>query len=205
MDRMAHFGKLPKINVYIDSPMAVKATQIIKKHVKEFNPDILEYISKDGDPFCFPNLRYVESVEESKEIDNDPTPSVIISASGMAEAGRVKHHIKNLISNPNNLILLVGYATPGSLAGKLRSGQTPVRIFGEFFDVNAKVASLDFFSAHADYQEMIEYLACQDTSFNKGIFLVHGNDKVRDSFELKLKAVGFENVIKPKYLDSFEL
>lgn len=205
IDRMHHFGKLPKINVYIDSPMSVRATRIIKKHVKEFNPQILEYISKDGDPFCFPNLHYIESIEESKAIDSDPNPGIIISASGMAEAGRVKHHIKNLIHDPNNLLLFVGYATPHSLAGKIKSGAENVRIFGEYFDVKARVASLDYFSAHADYQEMIEYLSCLDPSMVKGLFLVHGRDETRLHFANRLRAVGYNTVHLPKLNDSYIL
>jgi metallo-beta-lactamase family protein len=205
IDRMSHFGLLPKINVYVDSPMSTKATQIIKSHMHEFNQETLDYIAIDGDPFCFPKLKYVESVEESKAIDNDPTPGIIISASGMAEAGRVKHHIKNLIGDANNLILMVGFATPDSLAGKLRAGKSPVRIFGEEIVVKAQVMSMDYFSAHADYLEMIDYLDCQDKSFNKGVFLVHGRNTARESFKLKLEAVGYKHVHTPSLYDTFSL
>src|SRR5690606_15119888 len=132
IDRLEHFGKLPPINVYVDSPLSIKATKIMAAHKNEFNPEMLDYICKDGDPFGFKNLFYVQSVEESKKINESDEPCIIISASGMAEAGRIKHHLKNNIENPNNLILLVGYATPGSLAGRLKNKETPVRIFGDW-------------------------------------------------------------------------
>lgn len=205
IDRMDTHGTLPPIKVYVDSPLSTKATRIMDKHRNEFNKEILEYICRDGAPFEFKNLIYITDVEESKALNNSSEPCVIISASGMADAGRVKHHIKNNLHSDRNLILLVGYATPHSLAWKLRSGVNPLRIFGEYYEANARVQSLDFFSAHADYLELIEYLKSQDPKLNKSIFLVHGSDDAKESFALKLNAEGFENVIIPEFSESFEL
>jgi metallo-beta-lactamase family protein len=206
IDRLYHAGKLPKIHVYVDSPMSVKATRIIKQHMYLFNRQAKDYILEDGDPFCFPKLRYVETVEESKAINADDTPAIIISASGMAEAGRVKHHIKNLIGSSDHMILLVGYATPESLAGKLRRGITPVRIFGEFLQVHAEIGVMDYFSAHADQQEMLDYLSCQDPSFVQTVFLVHGKNQARDAFkQVLIEKGGFSDVKLPLQYETFTL
>jgi len=197
LDRLAFAGKLPKIDVYVDSPLSVKATRVMSKHREYFNKDILEYITKDGDPFGFPNLHYVESAEESKKINTMKTPCVIISASGMAEAGRIKHHLKNNIENPNNTVLLVGYASPRSLAGRIKAGDPEVMIFGEPYKVNAKVESMENFSAHGDYKEMLEYLACQNASAVKKLFLVHGEYNTQLAWAEKLKFAGFNHIEIP--------
>ena len=156
LDQLSSEGKLPKLPVYIDSPMAVLATKVMSDHEEDFNPEILAYIKKDGDAFDFPNLHYVTDVNESKAINDKDEPCIIISASGMAEAGRIKHHIKNNITKPSTTILLVGYASPSSLAGALKRGDKEVTIFGERYPVLARVAVMDSFSAHGDYKEMLQ-------------------------------------------------
>lgn len=205
IDKLSFEGKLPSIKVYIDSPMSTRATQIMARHKIEYNDSILEYISRDGDPFCFPNLVYVKDVEQSKSINEDPNPAVIISASGMAEAGRVKHHIKNCISDERNLLLFVGFATPDSLAGKLKNGVSPVRIFGEFYPVKAEVNSLEYFSAHADREELLAYLQSQDPGFVKKVFLVHGRDTARKSFKALLEKEGYVQVEMPEFGSTYKL
>lgn len=205
LDQLAHDGKLPKIDVYVDSPLSVKATSIMSKHREYFNQDILTYISKDGNPFDFPNLHYVESAEESKKINSNKKPCIIISASGMAEAGRVKHHIKNNIENPNNTILLVGFASESSLAGRIKAGDKEVRIFGEFFTVKARVESMENFSAHGDYNEMLEYLLCQDPSKVRKLFLVHGEYETQKEWAAKLTDKGFLNIAIPEKGESITI
>lgn len=198
LDRLYFFKKLPVIDVYVDSPLSVKATQAMGRHKENFNPEILEYITKDGDPFCFPNLHYVKEVEESKKINSSKKPCIIISASGMAEAGRIKHHLRNNIENENNTILLVGYASPGSLAGRIKAGNPFVKIFGEEFEVKANVEVMENFSAHGDYKEMIDYLSHQDETKVKKLFLVHGEYDTQLAFAEKLKAVGFKHIEIPQ-------
>lgn len=205
LDRMAYSGKLPKIDVYVDSPLSVKATQIMSKHREYFNSSILEYISRDGNPFDFPNLHYVETAEESKKINTLKKPCIIISASGMAEAGRVKHHIKNNVEDPKNTILLVGYASESSLAGRLKAGDREVRIFGEFFSVKAKVESMENFSAHGDYNEMLEYLTSQNAGAVRKLFLVHGEYETQKSWAEKLVNAGFLNIEIPNKGEEFIL
>ncbi len=197
LDQLANEGLLPRLKVFIDSPLAVKATSIMRKNDEYFNPDILEYIEKDGDAFDFPNLFYVSDVEQSKAINNLKEPCVIISASGMAEAGRIKHHIKNNILDPDNTIMLVGYCSPDSLGGALKRGDAEVKIFGETFSVRARVEVMDSFSAHADYTELIQFLKCQDPLQVKTLFLVHGEYENQLAFKHKLEAEGFHHIEIP--------
>lgn len=205
LDQLSSAGKLPRINVYIDSPLAVRATTIMKEHDECFNPEILDYIEKDGDAFAFPHLHYISEVTQSKALNDSKEPCIIISASGMAEAGRIKHHIANNIENPDCTILLVGYASPNSLAGALKRKERQVRIFGQDFLVKARIEVLYSFSAHGDYQEMLSYLSCQDASKVKRVFLVHGEYDAQVSFKLRLKDAGFRNVQIPDFYESVEV
>ncbi|MFT4735274.1 MAG: metallo-beta-lactamase family protein, partial [Arcticibacterium sp.] len=205
LDVLENEGKLPRIPVYIDSPLSVKATLVMRKHEEEFNPAILEYIKRDGDAFGFDNLHYITKVEDSKAINSSKEPCIIISSSGMAEAGRIKHHIKNNCEDPNNTILIVGYCSPSSLGNKIKMKSPEIRIFGDTFKLNANVEVMDSFSAHADYKEMIGYLTCQDTSKVKKLFLVHGEIEKQTAFKARLEQAGFENVEIPQLGEGFEI
>jgi metallo-beta-lactamase family protein len=204
LDQLEFEGKLPRIPVYVDSPLAVNATMVMKKHREDFNPDILNYIERDGDAFGFDNLHYITEVEESKALNESKQPCIIISASGMAEAGRIKHHIANNIEDPDNTILMVGYCSPNSLGAMLKNGQPTVKIFGNEKIVKAEVAIMDSFSAHADYSEIIDLLKCQNPSKVKTVFLVHGEYDTQKSFKEKLFSEGFKNIIIPSQAESFE-
>jgi metallo-beta-lactamase family protein len=205
LDQLANEGLLPHIQVCIDSPLAIKATGIMKKHDECFNPAVLSYIEKDGDAFAFPNLKYVSDIEESKAINDRAEPCIIISASGMAEAGRIKHHIKNNIDNPKNTILLVGYCSPDSLGGALKRGDKEVRIFGETHAVKAQVEVISAFSAHADYAEIITYLGCQKLAEVQKVFLVHGEIDTQTSLKQKLNDAGWSSVEIPAHGQGFEV
>ncbi|AQG81169.1 MBL fold metallo-hydrolase RNA specificity domain-containing protein [Spirosoma montaniterrae] len=198
LDQLSSEGRLPKLPVYIDSPMAVKATQVMHMHQDNFNPDILVYINKDGDAFSFPNLHYVSDVNESKAINNRQGPCIIIAPSGMAEAGRIKHHIKNNIDDPQTTILLVGYASPNSLGGALKRGDKEVTIFGDRYEVKARVEIMDSFSAHGDYREMLDFLSCQNPVLVKRVFLVHGEYEKQLVWKDKLETAGFQHVAIPE-------
>ncbi|MCW3084341.1 MAG: metallo-beta-lactamase [Bacteroidetes bacterium] len=198
LDKLETKKMLPRINVYVDSPLSINATNIMRDHPECFNEEILEYMKTDPNPFGFSNLIYIQDVEDSKHLNELPEPCIIISASGMAEAGRIKHHLANNVSNPNNTVLLVGYAEPHSLAGKLRAGQKNVTIFGTDHDVNANVVIMDSYSAHGDYQEMIRYLSCQDPAKVKQLFLVHGEYEVQLNYKEKLEAAGFKHIAIPE-------
>ncbi len=202
LDQLSSLGLLPRIPVYIDSPLAIKATGVMKKHDECFNPEILEYIEKDGDAFAFPNLHYISNVEESKALNSRKEPCIIISASGMAEAGRIKHHLRNNIENPTTTVLMVGYCSPESLGGAIKNGEKEVRIFGEVCKVNASVAVMDSFSGHGDYNEMIQFLACQNPALVKRTFLVHGDYESQIAFKFKLEDLGFGHIDIPSYRQS---
>jgi metallo-beta-lactamase family protein len=205
LDQLSHEGKLPSIDVYVDSPLSVKATGVMSKHKEYYNKEILDYISIDGNPFEFPRLHFVVTAEESKKINTLKQPCVIISASGMAEAGRVKHHIKNTIEDAKNTILLVGFASESSLAGRLKAGDSEVRIFGDFHKVNAQIDSMENFSAHADYNEMLQYLTCQNPALVRKLFLVHGEYDTQKDWAEKLINAGFLNIEIPSRGDEFIL
>jgi metallo-beta-lactamase family protein len=198
-------GTLPDVKYYVDSPLSEKATMVVKAHPWNFNDKVQDVLKVDDDPFDFKGFQFIEDTEESIALNNDPSPMVIISSSGMAEAGRVKHHIKNNIENPNCTILLVGYSEPSSLAGRLKNGVNPVSIFGDYFQVNAKIEKLQSMSAHGDQEDLLRFLDCQDKSKVKTIFLVHGEFPVQNNFKSKLLKEGFKNVEIPKRHEVFEI
>ena len=197
--------RLPHIPIYVDSPLSMEATEVLKKFPKYFNKKIQKILEVDDDPFDFEGLRYIKSVEESKALNEDLHPKVIISASGMADAGRVKHHIKNNISNAKNTILLVGYCEPHSLGGRLMNGAKEVKIYSELYDVVAKVGSIRSMSAHGDYEDLMQFLACQTPDLVKQVFVVHGEAEVQDHFAERLRKKGFKEVHAPEMHESFEL
>ena len=198
-------GKLPTIPVYVDSPMATSATKIIRKHTDCYNDDILKYMKNDPSPFSFDNLHYVKNVKESIALNDNNEPCIIISASGMMEAGRVKHHLKHNIQDPRTTILIVGWCTPSSLGGRLINGDSQVSIFGEMYDVNADIIVINPFSAHGDYQEMLNFLSCQDTHKVEKVFLVHGEEKILPVWRDKLLEKGFTQVVIPTYKSTHPL
>ena len=198
-------GGLPDVPYYIDSPLSEKATQVLRDHPDIYNPDVKEVQKKDHDIFSFKSLKFIQSVVESKALNDDPRPCVIISASGMAEAGRVKHHIKNNIGNQKNTILMVGYCEPNSLGGRLIAGQPFVSIFGEEYDVKAEVRAIKSMSAHGDYEDLLKFVACQDPSGVQSVFLVHGEYDVQQRFRERLMDKGFADVQIPERHQRFDL
>src|SRR5690606_9433905 len=164
---------------FVDSPLSMEATQVTRMHPECFNRKVAKMLEVDDDPFSFPGLRYIKTVEESKMLNFRKEPCVIISASGMAEAGRVKHHIANNIEQWKNTILIVGYCEPQSLGGRLMRGATEVSIYGDKFQVKAEVGVIRALSAHGDYEDMSQWLACQNPRDVKRLFLVHGEYEVQ--------------------------
>lgn len=198
-------GILPNIPYYVDSPLSLEATEVLKSHPEVYNNGVKEVLKVDRDIFGFKGLTFIESVEESKALNNDPQPCVIISSSGMAEGGRVRHHIRNNISDRKNTILMVGYASPGSLAGRLMAGQKRVWLFGQDYDVIAEIRSIKSMSAHGDYEDLLKFLSAQDPTKVKQVFLVHGDYDVQQKFALHVRNAGFKNVAIPAYHQEFEL
>lgn len=190
-------GILPDVPYYVDSPLSEKATKVLKEHPEVYNKKVNEVLKVDDDPFAFKGLRFVQSTEESIALNEDPRPCVIISSSGMAEAGRVKHHIKNNINTEKTTILIVGYCEPNSLGGHLMRGDREVFIFGESYDVKAEVRVIKSMSAHGDYEDLLRFISCQEPQKVKKLFLVHGEYDVQLHFSKTLKEHGFYNVEIP--------
>ncbi|OWY20659.1 MBL fold metallo-hydrolase [Sphingobacteriales bacterium UPWRP_1] len=205
LDALQQQGQLPKIPVYVDSPLATNATHVFQMHPECFDKQITEYMRVDPNPFGFNQLTYVRTVEASKRLNYDRKPSIIISASGMANAGRIKHHIYHNIENARNTILFVGYCAPYTLGGEIKSGAKSVRIFGEVRRVKAKIAEMDSFSAHGDQQEMIDFLNNQDRNRLNRLFLVHGEYEVQKKFKTALENHNFSNVSIPQLGETFDL
>ena len=197
--------RLPSIPVFVDSPLSLEATQVVKSHPEDFNNRIQKLLKLDNDPFDFEGLKFIQSVEESKALNDIHQPCIIISASGMADAGRIKHHIMNNISYANNTILIVGYCEPRSLGGKLMNGEKEVRIFGQDFKVKAEVGVMRSMSAHGDYDDLSQFLSCQDVTLVKKLFIVHGEYEVQQDFQHRLQQKGFRDVEVPGMHEVFGL
>ncbi len=198
-------GQLPDIKYYVDSPLSTEITATVKKHSECFNKAVQKIMKIDVDPFTFKGLRFIKDKRESQALNANYDPCVIISASGMAEAGRVKHHIANSISNWRNTILLIGYCEPDSLGARLKRKPEVVGIFGEKFTVNADIETIDSMSAHADYNDLSQYLACQHPNDVKQVFIVHGEAEVQDEFKNRLIKKGFLDCIVPEKGQEFGL
>ena len=166
--------RLPDMLYFIDSPLSLKATETIKKYTEQFNERLQKVLLVDDDPFEFPGLKYVETVEDSRRLVEYKEPCVIISASGTADAGRVRRHINSCIADKNCGILLVGYCSPKTLGGQLLSGTKEVEIFNDSCVVCAEIGQIQGMSAHGDSDDLIKFISNQDAEKVKGIFLVHG-------------------------------
>lgn len=166
-------GEIPDTPVYVDSPLAVNATEIFRLHPECFNDEVYEILFDRSNPFGFEGLTLIRSVSGSKALNEDRRQSIVISASGMCEAGRILHHLRNNIGNPRNTILFVGYCAENTLGWKIREGHETVRIFGDEFEVKAKVEIMDSFSGHADHSELIDYFHAVKGP-KKKVWLVHG-------------------------------
>jgi metallo-beta-lactamase family protein len=191
-------NRLPKVDYFLDSPLSTSITDVIKKYPQYFNKTIQEVLTRDNDPFQFQGLKYIKTVEESKMLNYRNEPCVIISASGMAEAGRVKHHISNNIENSRNSILLTGYCEPNSLGGRLLAGAKEVRIYGIEHEVNAEIGQVKSMSAHGDYEDLSQWLSCQDPKAVKKLFLVHGEYEVQVPFKARLIKKDFLDIEIPE-------
>jgi metallo-beta-lactamase family protein len=189
--------RLPDIPYFVDSPLSLKATQTIKKYASEFNERLQQVLAIDDDPFEFPGLNYVESVDESRELVKFKDPCVIVSASGTADAGRVRHHINNILADAKNGVLLVGYCSARSLGGQLLDGEKEVEIFSDAVEVRAEIGQLPGMSAHGDCDDLCRFVANQDPGQVRAIFLVHGEAAAQKGLAARLELKGFTNINVP--------
>lgn len=205
LNRLYNANRLPRVDIYVDSPLSVNATSIFRMHTECFNEDVREVMLTDPDPFGFNSLFYITSVEQSKSLNDIKQPVIIISSSGMMEAGRVKHHLANSISNPANTILVVGYCAPSTLGARILRGEKEVSIHGKKYPVNAEIERIESYSGHGDYREMGDFLSCQDPRRLKNTFLVHGEYETQVKYQSYLETRGFGNIEIPSYGKTFNL
>jgi metallo-beta-lactamase family protein len=199
-------NRIPEIPIYVDSPMAVNATNVFRAHPECFDRETVRVFLEDGDdPFGFERLNYIKDVEASKELNTREDPMIIISASGMAEGGRILHHLRNNIGNSKNLVLFVGYAAEHTLARRIIDGAKEVNIFGEKHVINCKIKKMDYFSGHADQGELLGYLSLNNPEKLKNIFLVHGEESQSLAFREELIKAGYKKVYYPVSGEIFEV
>jgi metallo-beta-lactamase family protein len=205
LNNLFNAGKLPRVDIYVDSPLSVNATNVFRMHPECFNADVLQVMETDPDPFGFNSLFFITNVNDSKKLNNHKKPCVIISSSGMMEAGRVKHHLANSISNPANTVLVVGYCAPSTLGARILRGDKTVSIHGNTYEVKAEIRRIESFSGHGDYKEMGNFLKCQDLKKVQKTFLVHGDYMVQQNYKDYLTAIGFDNIEIPAKGQEFTL
>ena len=199
-------GVIPEIPIYVDSPMATNATTVFQVHPECYDEQIKNaFIKHHKNPFGFNSLHFITSVEESKSLNEQKGPLIIISADGMCEAGRIQHHLMHTIHNPNAAILIVGYMAENTLGRRISNRETELNIHGKPFKLRAHVEELNAFSAHADYAEMLEWLNALDTSRLKGLFLVHGEKKPQEALKTFLAANGYPQTEIIRYGKTYEL
>ena len=205
LDELANEGKLPPIHVFVDSPLAVDVTEIFRAHPECYDSSLVEYMRSDPNPFGFSRLTYVRDVEGSKRLNASRLPMVIISASGMCEAGRILHHLRNNVEDPRNTVMIVGYCAEHTLGRRIVERQPEVRIFGEPYRLRAQVEVMNAYSAHADEPELVSFVGHLDRDRLKQIFLVHGDPPRMDALALALTAAGYERPRQPVRGERWEL
>lgn len=205
LDELENEGRLPPIPIFVDSPLAVNVTDIFRAHPECFDETMRAYMNTDPHPFGFGRLTYIRDVQESKKLNGSRLPMVIISASGMAEAGRILHHLRNNISDPRNTVLIVGYCAEHTLGKRIVERRPEVKIFGEPHLLRAEVAVMNSYSAHADEPELLEFIGRLDRQRLRKIFLVHGEPGRQIALANALEERGYEDVSMPERGDSVEL
>lgn len=187
--------RIPNIPIYVDSPMAFNVTSIYRVHQECYDSDLIEnFINQHHNPFGFNGLTFTTDVSQSMALNDRPEPCIIISSSGMCEAGRILHHLKNNIENPKNSIMVVGFMAEHTLGRRIVERDKEVRIFGKMYKLRAEVATLNTFSAHADYDEIRTWIQHQDLNRLKKVFLVHGEPPAQEYLSQVLKDIGVKAV-----------
>ncbi len=176
---------IPAIPIFVDSPLAVSATEIFRLHPECFNQEVYDFLFQKRNPFGFEGLRFIREAAESRQLNDLHEPAVIIAASGMCESGRILHHLRNHVGDASTTVLFVGYCAEQTLGWKLRQGDRKVNILGDEFVVNAKIEILDSFSGHADHSELLDWFSHVGGA-KKEVFLVHGEPEHSEAFRAAL-------------------
>ena len=198
------YKTIMKTNVFVDSPLAISATEVFKENMNLFDEDTKQEITRGDNPLEFPGLKFTKTADESKALNEDTTPSIIISASGMCEVGRIKHHLKHNLWNPKSTILFVGYQAPGTLGYNIVNGAKKVKIFGEEIAVNARIEYIEGYSGHADQEGLMNFIYSFIKKPNH-IFLVHGEKESQDILKEKIEQETSLNVVVPEFGETYEL
>lgn len=205
LNNLRNGGKLPDIPVFVDSPLSTNATEVFRKHPECFDEKTLEIMKTDYDVFGFDRLHYIRDVEESKKLNDRKGACMIIAASGMCEAGRIVHHLYNNVENSDNTVMIVGYQAEHTLGRKIVEHNSEVTIFGDVKKLNCEVIVMNSFSAHADKNELLDYVENFDKSVLNNIFLVHGDVDQSEKFAATLTEKKFKRVDIPERLEKFEM
>lgn len=202
---LEEYKTLMKTPVYVDSPLAISATEVFKENMDLFDQETQEEISKGDNPLEFPGLNFTTTADESKALNENKIPSIIISASGMCEVGRIKHHLKHNLWNPKNTILFVGYQAPGTLGYSIVHGAKKVKIFGEEIAVNARIEYIEGYSGHADQEWLMNFVYSFNNQKPKHIFLVHGEPDSEEALKEKIENEANIPVTVPEYGETYDV
>jgi metallo-beta-lactamase family protein len=199
LDRLIEKGAIPQLPLYLDSPMASKASDIYRHHADYFDDETRKLLQTEGSPLDYPNQTITNNIKESQAIEHAPRPYMIVASNGMLTGGRVVGHLRNLIDDPDATILFVGYQGKGTLGSHLQEGAKSVKLDGQVREVRCQVRSISGFSAHADESELLDWLRNfatgkkpGDAGYPRRVFLVHGDPEAQQALEPKVKGLGFE-------------
>jgi metallo-beta-lactamase family protein len=205
LDQLTSEGRLPPIPVFVDSPLAVDVTAVFRSHPECYDRDLLDYMLADDNPFGFERLEYVREAGRSKELNGMRVPMVILSASGMAEAGRILHHLRNNVEDPKSTVLIVGFMAEHTLGRRLVERRPEVNIFGRPHRLRAEVTVLNYFSAHADEPGILDFVGKQDRERLQTVFLVHGDEPRQEALRETMQGAGYRDVRAPAQGETFDL
>ena len=196
--------KIPDLPIFVDSPLTVEVTEVFQRHPECYDEEMRQLLAGRENPFHFRGLRYIRSIEESKSLNHMPGPCLIISASGMCESGRILHHLIHGLPDPRNTVLFVGFQAQATLGRRIVEGAKRVRILEGEYPVRARIEAMHNFSAHADRQDLLNYVAACGRGI-RGIFIVHGEPDQAQGLARGLADLGFENIHIPQRGDSFPI
>jgi len=204
LHRLQEHGIIPHVRIFVDSPLSVNVTEIFKLHPECFDNETNQMLAHNDDPFGWKDVTYIKEADESKELNRMDQPCIIISASGMCESGRILHHLKNNIGDPKNTIMVVGFMAQHTLGRRIVERHKKVRIFGEEFQLKARVEVFDAFSAHADRNGLLEYVENTKDSLS-GVFIVHGEEEQSQALAEGIKGLGIQNVSIPAFGEEVQI
>lgn len=205
LNHLYNEGRLPRVPVYVDSPLSISATAIYRTHSRLLQEDVRAQLESDPDLFGFPGVEFVREAERSKRINAREEACIIIAASGMMEAGRVRHHLRHSLPEARNAVLIVGFCAPGTLGAELMEHPREVRIFGDTIPVRASILRMESYSAHADRTELSRWISCQDAAKVERVFLVHGVPASLSALNSLYASKGFRDITVPRQGDRAEL